>query len=153
YYDGQGTWNAPPSKGLATRTDRWLSTTGSFLSTTVEYDGSGNVAAEIDSTGARTSYVLDPTYSQYIVQTTNGVGQVLTAEWDFVCGQQVRSTNPNGQVITVRYDALCRQEQANTALGGFEIRSRLNEGDANAQYEQVETPSADGSGNLWTRTY
>src|SRR5262249_19076410 len=146
YYDGATTWDAVPSRGTATRTAHWLNTTGAFLPTDVEYDGYGNVTAEIDAAGGRTSYILHGTFHQFIVSTQNALGHTSTADWDFVCGQQSQAVNANGQVATMQYDALCRLASAFTPLGGFEIRSRPNLGDPQNQYEQVESPGADGTG-------
>src|SRR5262249_27277265 len=108
YYDGHGTWDQAPTIGKATRTAQWLSTSDSFVATEVEYDGYGNVVADIDALGNRTSYTIDETYHLFAIATTNALGQVVTKDWDPVCGHPRHTVNLNQQTTTIEHDALCR---------------------------------------------
>src|SRR5207245_1006924 len=117
------------------------------------YDSYGNIVAESNELGTTTSFVVDPTFHQYLTQKTNALGQSATVEWDPVCAAKTTATDPNGQKVTMHYDALCSPTRTDLPLGAFEIRSNVNLGDPNRQYVQVEVPGADGSGNLWERRY
>ena len=70
YYDGAATWNQAPSAGFATKAGRWLSSPSSFVETTKEYDSWGNITAEVNALGARTSYGFDSTYHLFKTSTT-----------------------------------------------------------------------------------
>jgi RHS repeat-associated protein len=153
YYDGNTTWAAAPSAGKVTKTASWLSTTNSYVSKSVEYDAWGNVTAEIDEVGNRTSFTIDPTYHQYVTRITNPLGQAKNQTWDTVCSTVSSGTDENGQTTSMQHDNLCRLTRTDLPGGGYEIRTYVNLGNASTQYMQVQTPGADASGNLWSRTY
>ncbi|WBQ08193.1 RHS repeat-associated core domain-containing protein [Kribbella sp. CA-293567] len=154
YYDGATTPNQPPTKGLETRSGQWLSTTDSFVDTRKEYDTWGNVTAEINALGARTTLGWDQTYHLYQTSETNALNQQVTAAWDASCGQPTQLRNTNGQTTTVSYDALCRRTELKEPGGKFERYSWANLGNATTQYEQIERPAADGTSSpLWSRRY
>ncbi len=153
YYDGAATWNQAPSAGLPTQVARWLSSPSSFLATKKEYDAWGNVTADENALGARTTYVFDATYHMFRTSETNALGQSMTATWDAACGAPIGKTDLNGQTTTMTYDVLCRLSTKTEPGGRFENHSWANLGNAATQYEQVERASADGTGNIWSRTY
>lgn len=154
YYDGATQWNAAPSAGLPTKEGRWLSSPSSFVETKKEYDAWGNITAEVNALGARTTFTFDTTYHQFKTSETNALNQSKTTTWDPVCGVPTKSTNLNNQSTTLTYDALCRLSQKTEPGGKYEKHTWANLGNPATQYEQVERPPADGTTNpLWQRTY
>jgi RHS repeat-associated protein len=153
YYDGAGSSNVPPTAGKPTTSFKWLNTAFSYVTKTATYDSYGNVLSETDENGSTTSYDIDPTYHQYVVRTTNALGQFSTAVWDPTCNVRTQTTDVNGLITDTVYDNLCRLTNTNLPAGAFEQRQYVNVGDPNTGYIQVDKPAADGSGNQWTRTY
>jgi RHS repeat-associated protein len=153
FYDDNGTWAAIPTQGKVTWTASWVDTESGYVIRQVEYDDWGNVTAEIDELGNRTSFTIDEVHHQYVIAVTNALGHTETTSWDAVCGVRTSTTNPNGQVTTRQYDALCRPKRTTLPGGGFEIRRYVNLGNANTQYVQIDTPAADNTGHQWTRTW
>jgi RHS repeat-associated protein len=154
YYDDAKGWDQAPTAGLPTATVRWLSSPSSFVETRKEYDAWGNVVAEIDAVGARTSYTFDPNYHLFQTGATNALGQATIMAWDVVCGAPTQTTDLNGQATTMTYDPLCRMTERVEPGGRYERHTWVNLGDAGDQHELVETPAADGTAQpSWTRTY
>jgi RHS repeat-associated protein len=154
YYDGAASWNQAPSAGLPTKVAKWLSSPSSFVQTTKEYDSWGNVTAEVNALGARTTFVFDATYHLFKTSTTNALTQTTTSAWDVLCGEPTQTTDLNNQATTITYDALCRLATKNEPGGKFENHSWVNVGNAATQYEQIDRPAADGTAApLWTRNY
>lgn len=152
-YDGLA-WNRAPTAGFETRTGKWLSTTNSFVETGKEYDSRGNLTAEVDPLGNRTTLGYDPTYHRFQTSETNALSQQVTATWDPVCGTPTRLNDLNGQATTLTYDALCRLAEKTDAGGRFERHSWVDQGNAATQHELIERPAADGSDSpLWTKRY
>jgi RHS repeat-associated protein len=149
HYDGAA-WNQPPTAGLDTTTQRWLSETDSFATTAKEYDTWGNVTAEISATGSRKTTAYDPVHHLYPVTETNALAQSTTKQWDPVCGVPTRTTDLNAQASTLTHDALCRLVEKAEPGGRFERRSWVGLGDPAWQHERVERPGADGGGPHWS---
>ncbi|MEV8372778.1 RHS repeat-associated core domain-containing protein [Kribbella sp. NPDC056861] len=153
-YDGATAWNQAPSAGYATANARWLSTTDGFVETAKEYDGTGNLVAEVNEVGARTTLAYDSTYHLFQVSETDALSRQVTATWDPVCALPTKVVDVNGQQTTVTHDALCRQVQSTMPGGKFERHTWVNVGNPATQYELVETPAADGTGTAqWSRRY
>jgi RHS repeat-associated protein len=152
YYDGAATWDQPPSMGGATQSCNWNNATNSYVCAGTEYDERGNVTAEVDPVGSRTTHEYDPYYHEFVTKTTNALGHTVSSTWDVVCGVKTTVTDPNGQVSTMQYDDLCRPTRVDTPGGGFEIRSYAL-GLPPAQYVQVDAAGPNGGGNLWARSY
>jgi len=153
-YDGATTWNQAPSAGLSTRTGKWLSTTSAFIETNREYDSWGNLTAEINPLGNRTTLGWDPTYHLFQTSETNALSQPVAATWDVVCGTPTGFNDLNNQATTLTYDALCRLSEKTESAGRFERHTWVNVGNAATQHELIERPAADGTSNpLWTRRY
>ncbi len=154
YYDGAASWNQAPSAGLPTKLSKWLSSPSSFVQTSKEYDSWGNVTAEVNALGARTTFVFDATYHLFKTSTTNALTQTTTSAWDVSCGEPTQSTDLNNQPTTLTYDALCRLATKTEPGGKFENHSWVNVGNAATQYEQIDRPAADGTAApLWSRNY
>ncbi|WP_328324867.1 C39 family peptidase [Kribbella sp. NBC_00382] len=154
YYDGATTPNQPPTTGLETKTAKWLSTDNSYVATGKEYDTWGNVTAEINALGARTTLGWDPTYHLFQTSETNALAQQVTASWDPACGQPTQVRNLNNQDTTVSYDPLCRRTEYLQPGGKFERYTYVNFGNPATQYEQTERPTADGTSSpQWSRRY
>ena len=153
YYDNNTTWATAPSAGKVTKTASWLSTTNSYVSKSAEYDAWGNVTAEIDELGNRTSFTIDSTYHLFVTRITNPLGQAKNQTWNTVCSTVASGTDENGQTTSMQHDNLCRLTRTDLPGGGFELRSYANLGSPTSQYLEVQTPGADATGNLWTRSY
>ncbi|SCL29481.1 RHS repeat-associated core domain-containing protein [Micromonospora pallida] len=154
HYDGAATWNQAPSAGLETRSARWLSTDDSYVETGMEYDDSGNLTAEIDALGGRTTLGYDPTFHLYQTSETNALSQQVTAGWDTVCGRPTRVTDLNGQATTLAYDTFCRLTEKTEPGGRFERHTWVDVGNPATQHERIERPAATGTSGLqWTRRY
>jgi RHS repeat-associated protein len=154
HYDGATTWTQAPSAGLETKTARWLSTINSFVETGKEYDTWGNLTAEVNAVGARTTLGYDPTYHVFQISETNALSQQVTATWDAVCGLPTKVVDLNGQATTLSYDALCRLSEKNEPGGRFERHRWVDVGNAATQHEQIERPAADGTTSpRWTKRY
>jgi RHS repeat-associated protein len=163
-YDANATWDAAPTIGLPVKSQRLASTTPSYLETRQEYDTYGNVTAEIAPSGAKTAHLLDATYHMFRVESRDplyhGLGAVAgdtrhkkTMVNDPVCGAETQEVSKSGLSITRQYDALCRLTRLDDGSGYFELHGYYNAGSATAQYVEVQTPAADGSGNQWRRQY
>lgn len=154
YYDGATAWSQAPTAGLETKTARWLSNPSSFVETSKEYDSWGNVTAEVNALGARTTFAFDATYHLFKTMETNALAQTITATWDVVCGRPAQTTDLNSQVTKLTYDSMCRLYEKTEPGGKFERHLWVNVGNAATQYEQIEQPAADGTSNpLWSRRY
>ncbi len=148
-------WNLAPSKGDATQKLRWLNTNNSYVTTKATYDSWGNALTTKDELDNTTTKVYDATYRLYPISTTNALNQTHTQTWDVLCGKPLVATGLNGSSdkTTVTYDHLCRETRVDTPLSGFKITSYVSLGSPTTQHILTETPSADGSGNQWTRAY
>ena len=160
-YDGATDWATPPVRGDPTETQEWLDTEARFISAQAEYDSRGNVTATIDPLGRRSEIDYDPVYHLYPIAARNPLyfppasdtRHQTSTIWDTVCGVPTVSTDLNGNTTTTQYDALCRPIRTDLPDGGFAITSYNAIGDPTAQYVETQTPPADGSGNIWSRTY
>ena len=159
YYDGATAWNKPPLRGDATTSKAWDDGTGGYIARRAEYDRFGNLIASIDPLGHRTEFLYDSTYNRFILETRDALyfaddqRHKTTAVWDPVCGVVEATTDKNNQTTTRDYDALCRHIRSDMSLGGFATITYAGMGDPLAQYVETQGPEADGSGNLWSRSY
>ncbi len=108
YYDGATSSSTPPAFGKPTQSFESLDTTGAYVARSATYDSFGNVKSETDETNGTTSYTIDPTYNQFVTQTTNALGQSSSDVWDPGCGVRTQTTDVNGQTSYMTYDKLCR---------------------------------------------
>jgi RHS repeat-associated protein len=145
-------WNTPPVRGLVTAQHDWHDRTNTFVARQFAYDAVGNVITAVDRTGATTHTSFDAS-ARFPTSVSNPLGQVTTTAWDPVCGEAIGAVDPNGSDWHYQYDALCRLVQTTMPLGGYELRSFIGSGNPAAQYVEVQTPSADGAGNQWARSY
>lgn len=159
YYDGAANQTTPPTTGNLTTVKGWDDASAGYVSSTIEYDSFGNATASVDPLGRRTETDYDTTYNLFPVASRNPLyfggdtRQTTATTWDERCGLPLTETDRNGQTTTHQYDALCRGIRTDTPAGNFSITSYPNLGDPLIQYMQRETPPADGSGNIWARSY
>jgi YD repeat-containing protein len=124
-----------------------------------EYDTYGKRTAAIDELGNRAEFIYDAAYHRFPVEARNPLYSAgdtrhkTTTAWDPLCGLPTAVTDLDGQVTAITYDALCRETRTDTPGGNFAITDYVNLGDPAAQYVEVQAPPADGSGNLWSRSY
>jgi RHS repeat-associated protein len=153
YYDGASSYDVAPTKGDATSALSWLDTTNNWVTKTSAYDAYGNATSHSDELGNTTRYSFDGTYHELVTSTTNALGQSVSVTWDATCGAPLTATDLNGVQSSIQYDALCRVVSKTLPLGGFENHAYVSMGDPSSQYVEIDTPSADGNGNQWTRQY
>jgi RHS repeat-associated protein len=166
FYDGADTWKTAPTIGNPTALLRWVNLPSTaYVEKRLAYDTYGNVTSSTDENGHTTTvhYELDTRYHMYPPSATNPLGQTTSTRWDPVCATPVQVTDANGLSATTTLDALCRPQQITTPTEGFvsygycALQSATNQcGEtrgSNTQYTEVDTPSADGAGNQWSRSY
>lgn len=155
-YDGATDYTATPTQGLPTAEQSWVSQVGgasnasAFVTIRHGYDSYGNQLWEEDALGNRTTYAFDSAFHQFLVSSTNPLGQSHSTSWDTVCGRPLSEADLNGQVTTYTYDTHCRETRRDEPLGGFTIHSYSALGNATTQVVRVETPGVAGvSGNMY----
>ena len=160
FYDGATTVETPPSVGLPTMVQQWVSDVGgpmpgsAYVVRKTGYDARGNVVWEEDGLGRRTSHSYDGVFHRFLVGSTNPLGHAVGATWDVVCGVPLSRTDANGQVTRFQYDAFCRPIRQDEPLGGFTITGYSPLGDARAHWTRVETPPVAGiPGNVYHVTH
>jgi RHS repeat-associated protein len=158
YYDGASAYTTAPTKGDATASRVWLNTTGAYLASTASYDSYGNPVSTATPLGDATQLVYDATYHLFPVEVRDPLYATdprhkVQATWDVVCAQTTETRDLNNLATTYQYDALCRPIRTDTPGGGFMTMSYNSIGTPTAQYVEMQAPPADGSGNLWRRTY
>ncbi|MBI4549941.1 MAG: VCBS repeat-containing protein, partial [Candidatus Omnitrophica bacterium] len=107
YYDGAGSLDTAPVKGLLTREEEWLAG-GENPATEMAYDGYGNIVTIADARGFQTSNEYEPVYHLFLIKITNALGQTRGFSYDAQLAQITTSTDQNGQVTETVYDALGR---------------------------------------------
>jgi RHS repeat-associated protein len=157
-YDNAAAYTTAPTKGDATASRVWLNTTGGYLVSTASYDSYGNRSSATTPLGAVTQYFYDATYHVFLTETRDPLyasnsSHKTTTNWDVVCTQPSQTTDLNSLATTYQYDALCRPTRTDTPGGGFAITSYNSIGTPTAQYVETQTPPANGTGNLWKRSY
>ena len=158
HYDDATDWATPPLRGDPTETQEWLDTESKFIPSRAEFDGFGNVTATIDPLNRRTEIDYETGFNLYPIAQRNPLYPTdnrhhTSTAWDTVCGVPTVVTDLNGNTTTTQYDALCRPIRTDLPDGGFTITGYNSIGDPMAQYVETQTPPADGSGNIWSRTY
>src|SRR5262249_3789417 len=118
-YDNNADHTVAPTRGLVTRTQKFLDTANTFLTSSATYDAWGNLTSETDTAGSPTTYDIDATYHVYITRTTWPPAGTPTAQqtlstaigdWDVQCGEKRRETaDLNAAMTTYTFDNLCRK--------------------------------------------
>lgn len=148
-----------PTVGDITQELRWRSdvTRGNWLTRSKTYDPSGNLLTETDEMSHVTSTSYDAT-STYPVTVTNHLGQQRSLSWNGPCGQPTRTQGLNGpdDALSVQFDEFCRPQLETRPLGGFRRMTYCGTAGDNVcgtttQHVRVETPSADGTGDQWSK--
>ncbi|HEY3359570.1 MAG TPA: FG-GAP-like repeat-containing protein [Polyangia bacterium] len=150
YYDGAAAWTTPPVKGLPTKVQKWLNTTNTYLTRQSEYDAYGNVTAEVNETGGRTTMTYDASF-QTLLTTANALGHTTTMQWDAKCAAPSKRTDPNGIEANILYDPFCRLTRSYGPSGAYEEKSYVY-GGVDHQYFETRVAGPDG-GVLWGREY
>lgn len=151
-YDNQASSTDSPKKGLLTRTQELLTSSGpdQYLARTTEYDDYGNIKAEVDEVLNRTEYEYDDARHVFPKKTKNAKGQTTTTTWDLVCGTVKTSEDPNGLKTAYTYDDLCRLKQTDLPGGNFETKTYCGEKKApkcglpSSQHTKTERPLPPG---------
>jgi RHS repeat-associated protein len=157
-YDGASNFQTAPVKGDITRTENWVKSNESYVASYAEYDSYGNRTAATDPLGSRSEWLYDPTYHVFVTETHDPLyftdsRHKITTGWDGTCGAPTSVWDMNGRQTSYSYDVFCRETYAAYPDGGFKSTAYVNFGDPSRQYIEIDTPAADGSGNIWERTY
>ncbi len=128
------------------------------MASTAEYDSFGNRTASTDPLGNRSETVFDATYHLFAIEAHDPLyftdpRHKTTATWDTVCGVQATAHDLNNLLTSYTYDNLCRPTRTDLSDGGFKITSYVNIGTPTIQYVETDTPPANATGNIWSRTY
>ncbi len=170
YYDGASVHTTPPNQGLQTNRSNWLknATENRWVAqcpavSCVEYDPFGNVTKVKESrwinggptpVTAETVLQYEANYHKFPISITNALGHVTqTPDWDELCEAPERTVNPNLQETLTTYDNLCRHDRTEGPLGSFVQSLYVDLGNPNGQYTETQTPSADGTGVYWAKSF
>ncbi len=107
FYDGNALSTDPPTKGLATKSEAWLSTGPPNPVATSTYNPYGNRISTTDTLGRTTTTTYDP-QAIFPIQVTNALGHTLKTTYDPSTGAVLTTTDPNSQVTRNVYDTLGR---------------------------------------------
>ncbi len=108
FYDNNTSHTDPPTRGLATQSEAWLSTGPPNPTTSSTYDLYGNKLTSTDTLGRTTTTAYDPGTHTFPVSVTNILGHTLSTTYDPGTGSILSTTDPNNQTTQNRYDALGR---------------------------------------------
>ncbi len=153
FYDGNASYETPPTKGDVTEVRKWNDQTGDYISVKNEYDRWGNAIEKTNERGFRSTTTFDSVYHTYPVKKCNSLGHCTELEWDTVMGLLTSSRDvENGAETQNTYDPLGRP-LAKTLADGSVIRYEyLDTGDPNAQ--RIRKIMPDGSpDDFWTEVY
>jgi RHS repeat-associated protein len=99
------------SHGNMTSMSRYLNTSGGNLTTTMTYDGVGNVLTMVDPNGNTTQYTYDSSDSyptEITLPPANGVAHVTSYAYDLNTGLVTSTTDMNHQTTSYSYDEMKR---------------------------------------------
>jgi RHS repeat-associated protein len=98
--------------GNETSVNRWLNTTGAYLTTTSVYNSNGLVTSVTDPKSNPTTFGYGSCYAgSGPTSVTNAKNQTTTYCYDFDTGLQTSITDPNNQTTTTSYDNMLRTYQ------------------------------------------
>jgi YD repeat-containing protein len=107
------------TRGNVTAIEHWRSTDNTFLTSTDQYDDSGNLLSTIDPKGNRTSFDYTDSWSNttcapsssgkaFLTKVTNALSQIATKTYDSCTGATASTTDANGNQTSFAYDAMGR---------------------------------------------
>jgi len=152
YYDGATSTTTPPLRGELTRTDDWNNITGNFSSTAAAYDSYGNMISFTDARGATETTTFDPTYHQFVLQTSAPLGETASQTWNYVQGMVTSVSDANNATTTYVCDPLGRLVSVRDPNGATTTTQYVNTGNPTSQYVQTTLPDGSADG-LWSREY
>lgn len=155
------------TRGNLTAVSRWNNQSGSYLTTTNQYDDAGNLLSTIDPDGNQTSYSYSDSWAgaacvpsgasaAYRTKITNAKGQFSTTTYYACTGTIGTTTDPNLKQTIYAYDSFDRPSRITFPDKGF--KNYCYSDDINgACYKSTllfmgETDAINSSGNLDTTT-
>lgn len=158
YYDGASSENAAPTKGHMTTQRQLLNPGSTYLDTSWSYTSTGQLASETNPLGEVTARLYDST-GQFVAEERNALyalgdtrQKVLTG-WSTKCAAPLSVTDLNGQATSYQYDVLCRPTRIDQPGGAYQTTSYNTIGTPTTQYIETRTNPADGTNEVWARTY
>ena len=153
HYDGQGTYQSPPTKGNLTRRRVEVLGTSTQLDTTYTYDAKGNLTSEETPLGHRTQYVYGTGTLDHLVVAKRlppyfegDTRWVERTDWGgHQCAGPASTTDVNGRQTVLTYDLLCREQEVNLASGERVQTSYNTIGDPTQQTIKVSRWAPSGS--------
>jgi len=152
YYDGTtscniASTNQTPTKGLLTRSVKWLSASAD-PETRIAYDDLGNPVCSRNANGNTTSMTYD-SEGFFEITFTDSLGYVTTTQYygvggipadNGIYGQVKQITDPNGATVSTAYDALGRILSVTQPDGFVTTTSYNNFGTIGTQHVRSDSP-------------
>jgi RHS repeat-associated protein len=151
-YDGLAQ-DAPPSKGLVTKSEDWADNLGRYIAKTSTYDAYGNRLTHTDPLGKTTTYSYDAVAHQFLTQSCNALGHCASSTVNLAFQEPTSQTEANGNTINYSFDVFGRPTRTTQPDGSYVELSYVNWGDPNAQHVKTLTSNASGSIQTWGRTF
>ncbi|MHB8652644.1 MAG: RHS repeat protein [Terriglobia bacterium] len=140
---------SPPNgntRGNPTSVNRWLNTTGSYLTNSNTFYDTGTVQVSRDPNLNPTTFAYSSNFAgAYPTTVTNALNQNTYFNFDFNAGLRTSVTDPNSQTTSYGYDNMQRLTQVNYPDGG---QTTFNYNDASAPYSVLITKKLNSSSNL-----
>lgn len=151
-YDGLAQ-NAPPSKGMVTKSEDWVDNLGRYIAKSSSYDAYGNRLSHTDPLGTVTTYSYDSVVHQFLTQSCNALGHCASTTVNNAIQEPTSQTEANGNTINYRFDVFGRPTRTTQPDGSYVELSYVDWGNPNAQHIKTLTSNAAGSIQTWGRTY
>jgi RHS repeat-associated protein len=156
YYDGSERYQSIPSRGLRTKTLRWLDVHNTYVESRTEYDSygqiqrvrdeNGGVTETLRSDGLHVSEIRDPLFA-----SDPSHRKLIT--WHPNCEAPSSIVDENGGTTRLAYDVFCREISKELPSGDF-VRTTYTFSPTGLLSVRTETRAADSASNVqWKIEY
>jgi RHS repeat-associated protein len=122
FYDYSDVQFVVPTKGLLTKTQRWLDISNTYVQTRNQYDSFGQLQKTFDENGNSTEFVrqdgINISEIRDALYATDPRHHTST-EWNKLCGAPSASVDMNGSKTSYTYDTFCRPFTTSLPSGEF----------------------------------